>query len=81
MVHCLILSFDLFELLSGLLFGVVKVPKFSFTVGFQVLENQATGYASQHTWCLSQARKNWEGCGRKGIRHKNGGDGRGGGTN
>jgi len=23
---------------------------------------QATGYASQHIWCLSQARINWEGC-------------------
>jgi len=27
---------------------------------------------------LSQARINWEGCARKGIQHKNGGDGRGG---
>jgi len=33
--------------------------------------NQATGYASQHIWFLSQAKTNWEGCGRKGIR-KNG---------
>ena len=33
--------------------------------------NQATGYASQHIWCLT--RINWEGCGRKGIRRKNGG--------
>jgi len=41
-------------------------------------ENQATEYASQHIWCLSQARINWEGCARKGIRRKNGGDGRGG---
>ena len=37
---------------------------------------KATGYASQHIWCLSQARINWEGCVRKGILHKNGGDGR-----
>ena len=39
------------------------------------LLNQATGYryASQHIWCLSQARINWEGCGRKGIWRKNGG--------
>jgi len=37
-----------------------------------------TGYASQHIWCLSQARINWEGCVRKGIRRKNGGDGRDG---
>ena len=28
--------------------------------------------------CLSQARINWEGSGRKGIRHKNGGDDGGG---
>jgi len=41
---------------------------------------QATGYASQHIWCLSQARINWEGCARKGIGRKNGGDGRDGGT-
>ena len=38
--------------------------------------NEATGYASQHIWCLSQARINWEGCVRNGIRRKNGGDGR-----
>jgi len=37
------------------------------------LFNQATGYASQHIWCLSQARINWEGCVRKGILRKNGG--------
>jgi len=30
----------------------------------------ATGYVSQHIWCLSQARINWEGCTRKGTRHK-----------
>jgi len=35
--------------------------------------NEATGFASQHIWCLSQARRNWEGCARKGIRRKNGG--------
>jgi len=45
------------------------------------LLNQATGYASQHIWCLSQARINWEGCARKGIRRENGGDSRGAGTN
>jgi len=38
-------------------------------------ENQATGYASQHFWWLSQARINCEGCVRKGILRKNGGDG------
>jgi len=29
---------------------------------FWGLENQATRYVSQHIWCLSQARINWEGC-------------------
>ena len=38
--------------------------------------NQATGYASQHIWCLSQARINWHSCSRKGIWYKNGGWGR-----
>jgi len=28
----------------------------------------------QHIWCLSQARINSEGCGRKGIWRKTGGD-------
>jgi len=32
-----------------------------------------TRYASQHIWCLSQTRINWEGCARKGISRKNGG--------
>jgi len=32
--------------------------------------NQATQYVTQRTWCLSQARKKWEGCSRKDIRHK-----------
>jgi len=45
------------------------------------LVSVATGYASQHIWCLSQASINWEGCARKGIQRKNGGDGRDGGTN
>ena len=35
--------------------------------------NQASRYAIQHTWCLFQARINWEGCGRKGIWRKIGG--------
>ena len=30
----------------------------------------ASRYAIQYIWCLSQARINWEGCGRKGIRRK-----------
>jgi len=41
-------------------------------------DNHANGYASQHIWCLSQARIKWEDCGRKGIRYKNGGDDGGG---
>jgi len=32
--------------------------------------HQATGYASQNIWCVSQARINWEGCGRKVIRRR-----------
>jgi len=32
---------------------------------------QATTYAHQHIWWLSQARINWEGCARKGIWCKN----------
>ena len=44
----------------------------------RVLANHATGYASQHIWWLPQARIKWEGCGRKCIRHKNGGDDGGG---
>jgi len=31
-----------------------------------------------NVWCLSQARINWEGCGRKGIRLKKWGDEDGG---
>jgi len=38
----------------------------------------ATGYASQHIWCLSQAKIKWEDCDRKGIQRKNGGDDGGG---
>jgi len=32
----------------------------TFTYGL----NQVSGYTSQHIWCLSQARINWEGCSR-----------------
>jgi len=39
--------------------------------------SETTMYASQRIWCLSQARIKWEGCGRKGIWHKNGEDDRG----
>jgi len=35
--------------------------------------NHTTRYASQHIWCLSQARIKWEGCSRNGIRRRNGG--------
>ena len=35
--------------------------------------NHATGYASQHIWCLFQAMIKWKGCSRKGIRRKIGG--------
>ena len=38
-------------------------------------------YGSQHVWCLSQARINWEGCARKGIRRKMVGMAEMGGTN
>jgi len=38
-----------------------------------VVVNHATGYASQHIWCLSQCKIKWEGCCRKGSRYKNGG--------
>jgi len=35
--------------------------------------NQASRYAIQHIWCLSQARINWEGCSRKASGVKLGG--------
>ena len=35
---------------------------------------QAAGYATQLTWCVFQARINWESCDRNGIWHKNDGD-------
>jgi len=43
-------------------------PEKCITVAFYAYFNQATGYASQHIWCLFQARINWEGCARKGIQ-------------
>jgi len=49
-----------------------------FFIYLMIKFNQAIRYASQHIWYLFQARINWEGCARKGIRHKNGGDGRDG---
>ena len=57
---------------------VVVVVVHGISQLFQLESNQTTGYASQRTWCLSQARKNWDGCGRKGIWHKNRGEGDGG---
>jgi len=44
-----------------------------FSVLLAVIYNQSTGYASI-IWCLSHARINWGDCGRKGIRHENGGE-------
>ena len=41
--------------------------------GFQPVNSYSyysAGYASQHIWCLSQARIKWEGCCKKGIRHQ-----------
>jgi len=43
-----------------------------------VRQNQVTAYVIEHIWCLSQARINWEGCSRKGIRNKTGQDDGGG---
>jgi len=43
---------------------------FRFSILFLPIPNQAIGYASQHIWCLSQARKNWDGCARKAFWHK-----------
>jgi len=45
-----------------------------FVFKYCIPQNQATEYASQHIWCLSQGRINWEGCGRKVIRCKNAGE-------
>jgi len=48
--------------------SVVSRPVFVVFIG----SLYASRYAIQHIWCLSQARINWEGRGRKGIRHKTG---------
>ena len=37
----------------------------AFQIANCIYFNQATGYASQHIWCLYQARINWEGCVRR----------------
>jgi len=49
-----------------------SMTKLISTQAIKVNINQAIAYASQHIWCLSQSRINWEGCGRKGIWYKNG---------
>ena len=43
-----------------------------FSSRFSFIKNEATGYARQHIWCLSQARINWEGCSRNGTRRRSG---------
>ena len=62
------------------LIAIIQLYRKLYTVQLMLYKplgmNQATGYASQHIWCLSKARINWEGCARKGIWRKNGGDGR-----
>jgi len=64
---------------------MIPVPVFSTNViCFSTLQlmcfglSVCAGYASQHIWCLSQARRKWEGCSRKGIRCKNEGNDGGG---
>ena len=47
---------------------------------FIILWTKPLGMQASIIRCLSQARINWEGYGRKGIWHKNGGDDEGGGT-
>ena len=46
----------------------------TFVFNYCIPQNQATEYASQHIWCLSEARINSEGCGRKVIWCKNVGE-------
>jgi len=47
-----------------------KLQEFLTVFAILQLLSQATNYASQHIWCLSQAMINWEGCVRKGIWRK-----------
>jgi len=61
------LSSKFFDLLFNVYFCIVV----DFSLLVHIYFNQATGYASQHVWCLSQASINYEGCGRKGFRRKN----------
>ena len=61
---------------GGVINSLLVTSNTSMTLGM----NQATRYASQHIWYLSQTRINSDGCGRKGIRRKNGGDDGAGGT-
>jgi len=53
--------------MSYFIFILCRVPYFIWS--FML----SSGYAIQHIWCLSQARINWQGCSRNGIRRKNGG--------
>jgi len=47
---------------------------FLFDGYYSMCWHKVSGYARQHYLVpVSQARINWEGCSRKGIRHKNGG--------
>ena len=54
---------------SSLHFNLFILKKF---INFEKYYCFGTRYASQHIWCQSQARINWEGCARKGIQCKNG---------
>jgi len=57
------------HIFSALHDGVIQNRKMAFfesQCSFTVIRNQATVYVSQHIWCMSQARINWEGCGMKG---------------
>jgi len=49
-----------------------------FNIFVVVCDTVPWGMQSSIFLCLFQARINWEGCGRKGIRRKNGGDDGGG---
>ena len=62
------------QLIEALVLGFVSIFTFLLiSLAFHFSHwNHATGYASQHIWCLSQATINWEGCGRNGIRCKMG---------
>jgi len=50
----------------------IPAVKFSYTGWLTEIKPQR--YTIQHIPVPAQARTNWEGCGRKGIRRKNWGD-------